>query len=62
MAKVESIIKSEIVRLSKHEVRSVFRPLRKEVWGLRLKLSNLIKNFTVMDRLAKEALAHFLQL
>ena len=56
MAKVESIIKSEIVRLAKHEVRSVSRPLRKEVWGLRLKLSNLIKNFTVMDRLAKEVL------
>ena len=54
MAKLESIIKSEITRLAKHEVRTVFRPLRKEVWGLRLKLSNLIKNFTVLDRLAKE--------
>jgi DNA-binding transcriptional regulator YiaG len=55
MAKLESIIKSEIQRLAKHEVRSVYRPLRKEVWGLKLKLSNLIKNFTVLDRLAKEA-------
>ena len=55
MAKLESIIKSEIQRLAKHEVRSVYRPLRKEVWGLRLKLSNLIKNFTVLDRMAKEA-------
>ena len=55
MAKIESIIKSEITRLAKHEVRSVFRPLRKEVWGMKLKLSNLIKNFTVLDRLAKEA-------
>ena len=54
MAKLESIIKSEITRLAKHEVRLVFRPLRKEVWGLKLKLSNLIKNFTVLDRLAKE--------
>ena len=54
MAKLESIIKSEIQRLAKHEVRSVYRPLRKEVWGLKLKLSNLIKNFTVLDRLAKE--------
>ncbi len=54
MAKLESVIKSEITRLAKHEVRSVFRPLRKEVWGMKLKLSNLIKNFTVLDRLAKE--------
>ncbi len=54
MAKVESVIKAEILRLAKHEVRTVFRPLRKEVWGMRLKLSNLIKNFTVLDRLAKE--------
>ncbi len=54
MAKLESVIKSEITRLAKHEVRSAFRPLRKEVWGMKLKLSNLIKNFTVLDRLAKE--------
>ena len=55
MGKLESTIKSEIERLAKREVRSTFRPLRKEVWGLRLKLSNLLKNFTVLDRLAKEA-------
>jgi DNA-binding transcriptional regulator YiaG len=54
MTKLESIIKSEIQRLAKHEVRSVYRPLRKEVWGMKLKLSNLIKNFTVLDRLAKK--------
>jgi len=54
MAKIESIIKSEIQRLAKHEVRSVYRPLRKEVWGMKLKLSNLIRNFTVLNRLAKE--------
>ena len=54
MAKLESIIKSEIRRLAKHEVRSVYRPLRKEVWGMKLKLSNLIKTFTILDRLGKE--------
>ena len=54
MAKIESIIKSEIQRLAKHEVRSVYRPLRKEVWGMKLKLSNLIKNLTVLNRIAKE--------
>ncbi len=54
MAKIESIIKSEITRLAKHEVRSVFRPLRKEVWRVKLKLSNLVKNFTALDAFAKE--------
>jgi DNA-binding transcriptional regulator YiaG len=55
MGKLESIIKSEIQRLAKREVRSTFRPLRKEVWRMKLKLSNLLKNFTILDRLAKEA-------
>ena len=54
MGKIESTIKSEIERLAKHEVKTVFRPLRKEVWGIRLKLSNLLKSFAPMNRLAKE--------
>jgi DNA-binding transcriptional regulator YiaG len=54
MAKMESIIKSEIQRLAKREVRSVFLPLRRDVWGMKLKLSNLSKNFSVMNRLAME--------
>lgn len=54
MGKIESTIKSEILRLAKHEVKTVFRPLRKEVWGMRLKLSNLLKAFVPMNRLAKE--------
>src|SRR4030042_4164243 len=53
MAKLESTIKSEIQRLAKPGVRSVYRPLRKEVWGMKLKLSNLIKNYAALDRLAK---------
>ena len=54
MGKIESTIKAEIQRLAKHEVKVVFRPLRKEVWGIRLKLSNLLKAFAPMNRLAKE--------
>jgi len=54
LGKIESTIKSEIERLAKHEVKVVFRPLRKEVWGIRLKLSNLLKAFAPMNRLAKE--------
>jgi DNA-binding transcriptional regulator YiaG len=56
MGKVESTIKSEIVRLAKREVRSTFFPLRREVYSLRIKLSSLIKNFVILDRLAKETL------
>jgi len=54
LGKIESTIKSEIQRLAKHEVRTVFRPLRKEVWGMRLKLSNLLRGFGALNRLAKE--------
>jgi DNA-binding transcriptional regulator YiaG len=54
LGKIESTIKSEIQRLAKHEVKTVLRPLRKEVWGIRLKLSNLLKAFAPMNRLAKE--------
>jgi hypothetical protein len=43
LGKIESTIKAEIERLAKQEVKVVFRPLRKEVWGMRLKLSNLLK-------------------
>jgi DNA-binding transcriptional regulator YiaG len=54
MPRIESIIKSEIQRLAKHEVRTVFRPLRKEVWGMKVKLSNLLRGFGALNRLAKE--------
>ncbi len=54
MGKIDSTIKAEIQRMAKHEVRVVFRPLRKEVWGMRIKLSNLLKGFGALNRLAKE--------
>jgi DNA-binding transcriptional regulator YiaG len=54
LGKIESTIKSEIQRLAKHEIRTVFRPLRKEVWAMKVKLSNLLKGFSPLNRLAKE--------
>ena len=54
MGKIESTIKSEIQRLAKHEVKTVFRPLRKEVWEIKLKLSNLLKGFAPLNRWVKE--------
>jgi DNA-binding transcriptional regulator YiaG len=54
LGKIESTIKAEIQRLARHEVRVAFRPLRKEVWGIRLKLSNLLKGFAPLNRWVKE--------
>ena len=56
MGKLESTIKSEIQRLAKREVKATFLPLRREVRTIRLKLSGLSKNFSVLNRLAKEHL------
>ena len=54
MGKLESTIKSEIQRLAKRQIRSTFLPLRREVRGLRLKLSSLSKGITSLNRMTKE--------
>ena len=54
MGKIENIVKSEILRLAKKEVRAVFLPLRREVWKIRLNLSHLAKNFHSLERTTKE--------
>ena len=56
MGKVESSIKSEILRLARREVRGVYIPLRREVRAMRLRLSGLSKSFALLDRIAKEKL------
>jgi DNA-binding transcriptional regulator YiaG len=56
LGKLESTIKSEIQRLAKREIRATFVPLRREVRAMRLRLSNLSKNFSTLNRLAKEHL------
>lgn len=54
MAKIEGIIKSEIMRLAKREVSAVFRPLKREVWQMRTKLSNLSRGIASLNRVTKE--------
>ena len=54
MAKLESIIKSEIQRLAKREIRLTFLPLRREVRAMRLKLSGLSRGVLFLNRLTKE--------
>jgi DNA-binding transcriptional regulator YiaG len=54
MGKIESMIKSEIQRLARREIRSTFRPLKREVRSMRLKLSGLMKGFGTLNRITKE--------
>ena len=54
LGKLESTIKSEIQRLAKREIRATFVPLRREVRGMRLKLSSLSKGVSSLNRLTKE--------
>jgi len=54
MGKIESMIKSEIQRLARREIRSTFRPLKREVRTMRLKVSSLMKGFGNLNRITKE--------
>ncbi len=54
MGKIETMIKSEIQRLARREIRSTFRPLKREVRTMRLKLSSLMKGFSSLNRITKE--------
>ncbi len=54
LGKLEFTIKSEIQRLAKREIQSTFTPLRREVRAMRLRVSSLSKNFSVLDRVTKE--------
>jgi DNA-binding transcriptional regulator YiaG len=54
MGKIETMIKSEIQRLARREIRSTFRPLKREVRSMRLKLSGLMKGFSSLNRITKE--------
>ncbi len=50
MGKVEAIIKSEIVRLAKREMRKVTTPLKKDVWTLKNAVSQLRKTMLDLER------------
>ncbi|MCX8119004.1 MAG: helix-turn-helix domain-containing protein [Desulfobacterota bacterium] len=52
MGKVESVIKSEIVRLARREVRQIANPLKKEVWALKNTLAQLRKAVSQLERFA----------
>jgi DNA-binding transcriptional regulator YiaG len=54
MGKIEKIVKSEIQRLAKREIRAAFFPLRREVYRMRSVLSQLSRKFNPMERMVKE--------
>jgi DNA-binding transcriptional regulator YiaG len=54
MAKIDSAIKSEITRLAKREVRSIYWPLKREAREMTITLSKLSRSFVVLNRWAKE--------
>ena len=54
MPKIESVLKSEIIRMAKREVRAMFLPLKREAWQMKTKLSSLTKMLAPIDRVVKE--------
>ena len=50
MAKMESIIKSEIIRLAKMELRKVSVPLKRDVWQLKSVVSKLRQSVPKLER------------
>lgn len=54
MGKIESVMREEIARLSKREIRASVDPLRKEVTKLRSRVSQLEKTVAVLDREAEK--------
>ena len=51
MAKFETMIKFEMVRLAKREVRKICVPLRSDVWSLKSVVSKLNKSVLMLQRI-----------
>ena len=51
MAKFETMIKFEMVRLAKREVRKICVPLRSDVWSLKSAVSQLHKSVLIIQRI-----------
>jgi len=54
MGKVESIVKSEIVRLARRELRQVSVPLGRDIRGLKITVSGLRKSVRDLERFAAQ--------
>ncbi len=54
MAKFESIIKSEMVRLAKREIRKISLPLGRDVRSLKIMVSKLRKTVLALERITTQ--------
>ena len=54
MGKLEGIIKEEIIRLAKREMRAKFVPLRRDVRSLKITVSQLRKSVAGLQRLVSQ--------
>jgi len=54
MGKFEGIIKSEIVRLAKREMRKISVPLGRDVWSLKSAVSQLRKAVLTLERITAQ--------
>ena len=54
MPKIENVLRSEIIRMAKREVCTMFLPLKREAWQMKTKLSILAKMLGPIDRVVKE--------
>jgi len=54
MGKLEGMIKSEIVRLAKREMRKISVPLGRDVWSLKSAVSQLRKAVLMLERFAAQ--------
>ena len=54
MPKIETILKSEIIRLAKREINAAFRPLAGEVRSMKKKLSDLKGKFAPLEKWTRE--------
>lgn len=50
MGKVESILKSEMIRLARREMRKNFVPLKQDIWSMKGILSQLQKSVLILQR------------
>jgi DNA-binding transcriptional regulator YiaG len=54
MPKIEQVLKSEIIRLAKKQIRAVCGPLARDVRDLKRRVSQLGKTVAVLDKLRAE--------
>ena len=50
MGKVESILKSEMIRLARREMRKSFVPLKRDIWSMKGIVSQLRKSVLIVQR------------